>query len=90
MHLYDYEIENSALKHGLTRQEIHYALRHQVKSQIRTSDKDRDSVLTVGILPSGKLVEIVGIIIEEVDLILVIHAFTPVTKGFLKQIRRLG
>ncbi len=81
-------ILQSALKHGLTGDDIAYALRHVQKS--RTIEKEgninKEVEYVLAILPNGNLCELGTTYSHNEQSIVVFHALTPPTKGFLKKI----
>ncbi len=82
------EIIESALKHGLSRDEIVYALENSRKSRTvkRSGNVDKEVEFVLGVLPNGNFCELAVALSYDEQALLVFHAQTPPTKGFLRQI----
>ena len=78
----------SALKHGLTEEDIQFALEN---SQMYTTVEQRGNVnkevdLVLGTLPDGNLCEIMSALSFDETEVVVFHAMKPPCKDFLKKI----
>lgn len=81
-------IKNSALKHGLNKEDILSPFNNQIKSKHFFNKKRQVSNFWVlGILPNGTNCEIVYSY-KNLDSIVVFHAMTPARKSFIKSVER--
>jgi len=75
----------NALKHGLSKEEVEYAWRSPLRCRQRQSKDEPPRWIAIGILPDGRVVELVAF--EDVNGAWVIfHANTPPTDKFLKEL----
>lgn len=79
---------DSALKHGLTEEDILWALENsQLHNTVRRSGNVNKEVdLVLGTLKNGNLCEIMSTISYDETQVVVFHAMTPPRKDFLKKI----
>ncbi len=82
------EIIKSALKHGLSEDEIVHALEHSRKSRTvkKSGNVNKEVEFVLGVLPNGNFCELAVALSYDEQALLVFHAQTPPTKGFLRQI----
>ena len=83
-------IIQTALKHGLTKNDIRYALRHVQKSRTvkRGGNINKEVEYVLAILPNGNPCELVTMFSFDEQSVVVFHVFAPPTKGFLKTLNR--
>ena len=81
------EIIKSALRHGLSEDEIVHALENSKKSRTvkRSGNINKEVEYVLGILPNGNFCELAVAISHDEQALLVFHAMTPPAKGFLRQ-----
>ena len=77
------EVTKSALKHGLTEEEIRYAWENLLEYRRCRAEKQPPHYLAIGTLPNGNPVELVAFSTGYKWVIF--HAMTPLTPGFKKQ-----
>ena len=79
-------ILQTALKQGLSKNDIAYALRHVQKSRTvkKGGNINKEVEYVLGILPNGNPCELATTFSFDEQSVVVFHAFTPPTKGFLK------
>lgn len=77
------DIAEHALKHGLSEFEIRYAWENFLIRQNRETPFE-DHVVSIGVLPSGDLVQMVAVATEQGTL--VYHAMKPPTKKVLSEL----
>lgn len=80
--------EESALKHGLTREEIAVAFEQSVKYKNRDCNRNGSFVrMIIGVLPNGKTCELIGFF-SNMDEFVVFHALSPARKSFISEVER--
>ena len=81
-------IGQSALKHGLTEEEILYAYEHCLRSRTiqRAGNVNNEVDLILSSLKDGRLCELIATKTYDEENVFIFHAFTPPTDGFMKQI----
>ena len=80
--------EKSALKHGLTEEEIATAFEQSVKFKNRDSNRNGAFVrMVLGVLPNGKTCELIGFF-STMDEFVVFHAMAPARKSFISEVER--
>ena len=80
--------EKSALKHGLTEEEIATAFEQSVKFKNRDSNRNGAFVrMVIGVLPNGKTCELIGFF-STMDEFVVFHALSPARKSFISEVER--
>ena len=77
------EVRRSALKHGLTEEDVKYAWMNLTEYRRCRQDKQPPHYLAIGTLPNGNSVELVAF--STGFKWVVFHAMAPVTPGFKKQ-----
>lgn len=77
-------VHRNALKHGLTEREVEAAWENYVVGAVRVPGEIE---VRIGIDPSGREVEMVGSLIQDVGW-LVYHAMRPPTKKVRREIER--
>ena len=79
---------DTAFKHGLTREQITYALSNLVKCKRVFNKKfDNHNIWAIALLPNGNDCEIVYMY-DNIETIVVFHAMSPTRKSFSKEIER--
>ena len=79
----------NALKHGLSAQDIRYAWQSPIRCRQRQSDDEPSRWIAIGVLPDGRLAEMVAF--EDISgSWCVFHANTPPTKKFMKELGMMG
>ena len=78
-------VHSHARKHGLTDEEIAYAWENVIRCRQRNGTDDPPLWITIGVLPDGKLVELVAFL-DEAGVWCVFHAFVPPTKKFRNEL----
>ena len=79
-------IHGHALKHGLTAGDVSFAWNNLIRSRQRNGSDDPPLWIGIGILPDGRLVEMVAFLDEE-DNWCVFHAMTPPTTKFIRELQ---
>lgn len=74
-----------ALKHGLSESDVAYAWKSPIRCRQRAGKDEPPRWIAIGLLPDGRLAELVAIQTIEGDWY-VYHAMTPPTKKFLKEL----
>lgn len=74
-----------ARKHGLSDEEVAYAWEEAIRSRQRNGTDDPPLWIAIGVLPDGRLAELVGFLDED-GVWCVFHAKTPPTKKFKKEL----
>jgi hypothetical protein len=75
----------NATKHGIGEHDVAYAWSTQIRSRQRHGADDPEIWIAIGVLPDGRLAELVGFRLEDGGWC-VFHANTPPTKKFLKEL----
>ena len=77
----------SALKHGLTEEEVLYAFENEkMYNTVRQKGNVNKEVdLLIGVLPDGSLCEMIATLSFDESEIVIFHAMKPPCKGFLKR-----
>ncbi|MDR1713495.1 MAG: hypothetical protein LBR39_05020 [Coriobacteriales bacterium] len=78
-------VHPNALKHGLSEEEVVYAWETPLRCRQRQSDDEPLRWIAAGVLPDGRIAELVAVFGKSGDW-LVFHAKTPPTKKFLKEL----
>ena len=82
------KIKDSALKHGLTKDEVLFAFKNQIKhKRFFNQERQVSNVWSLAILPNGKNCEIVYTY-KDMDSVIVFHAMTPARKSFIRSVER--
>ncbi len=78
----------SALKHGLTEEDIRFALENsQMHNTVsRSGNVNKEVDLVLGSLPNGNLCEIMSTLSYDENEVVVFHAMQPPCKDFLMKI----
>ena len=78
----------SALKHGLTEEEILYACDNAIKWQTveKSGNINGEIEFVLGTLPNGNLCELLTTFSYDEETVIVFHANTPPTKNFMKKL----
>ena len=81
-------IAKSAFKHGLTRDEILFALKHclKYKTITKAGNPNKTVDMVLGHLKNGKSCELIISQTFDEEYVFVFHANSPATKGFLKEL----
>ena len=80
--------EESALKHGLTEEEIATAFEQSVKYKNRENNNDGAFVrMVIGVLPNGNTCELIGFF-SNMDEFVVFHAMSPARQSFINEVER--
>lgn len=74
-----------ALKHGLSEEEVSYAWSCPIRCRQRESNDEPPRWVAIGMLPDGRLAELVAIQSQD-GVWQVFHAMVPPTKKFLKEL----
>ena len=77
-----------ALKHGLLEREVEYGWSSPLRCRRRHGADDPALWIAIGVLPDGRLVELVAFQDEDAHWC-VFHAQSPPTKKFLKELEML-
>lgn len=67
------QVHRSALKHGVSRENIDHATSHSITVADLDPDSDPPKILLIGPDPSGNLLELIVLVLAD-DELLVIHA----------------
>ena len=78
----------SALKHGLSEEDVSHAWRNAFATATRLCDDGRVDLLAVGMAPDGKVVELVAS--EYAFGVVVFHANTPVSQRMMAELNLAG
>lgn len=78
-------VEQHALKHGLSSDEVEYAWESLVRCQLRVSDDWPPRWIGLGVLPDGRIAQMVAIEDAQGNW-RVFHAMTPPTKSFMREL----
>lgn len=76
-------VEPSALKHGLTANEVRFAWLSVFEFKIRVGSGFPPHYLALGVLPNGKTCELIAV--SDGANWHVFHAMAPPTKGFMHE-----
>ena len=80
--------EKSALKHGLSEEEITTAFEQSVKYKNRESNRNGAFVrMIIGVLPNGETCEMIGFFSNMGEFV-VFHAMAPARKSFINEVER--
>nr|WP_211583481.1 hypothetical protein [Mobiluncus mulieris] len=79
-------VEPNALKHGLSPEEVRYAWDTPIACRQRNGQDDPPIWIAVGVLPDGRLAELVAFE-DRQGRWRVFHAMTPPTKKFQRELR---
>lgn len=82
-------IHGHAFEHGLSKEDIEYAWENLIRSRQKNGTDDPPIWIGIGILPSGKTVELVAFL-DESGIWCVFHAMEPPTQKFLKELGLKG
>ncbi len=81
-------VGKSALKHGLSEEEILYAYNHCLQSRTiqRKGNINNEVDLILCTLKNGNLCELIATQTYDEENVFIFHAFTPPTTGFMKEL----
>lgn len=80
--------KQSAFKHGLTEEQIAYAVQNVVKYKNKFSEiNGSHTQWAISTLPSGKTCELIGFF-QGADNFVVFHAMCPARKTFIDEVSR--
>lgn len=79
-------VEDHALKHGLSVDDVIYAWETLVECRMRAGGTFPPRWIGLGILPDGRVTQLVATE-DSLGVWHVFHAMTPPTKAFLKELR---
>ena len=82
-------IHEHALKHGLDEGEVAYAWQNPIRLRQRHGTDDPPIWIAIGVLPDGRLAELVGFR-DRWGVWCVFHAMVPPTKKFLRELGMIG
>ena len=79
---------DSALKHGLTEEDVIYAIENSQMSNTvtRSGNVNKEVDLVLGVLPNGNLCEIMATLSYDESEVVVFHAVQPPSKDFINKI----
>lgn len=83
------KIIQHALRHGLTERALIYAWNSPIRCRQRNGTDDPPIWIAIGMLPDGRLVELVAFQ-DKAGYWNVFHAMTPPTKKFIKELGLKG
>lgn len=78
-------VHRNALKHGLSEDDVAHAWETPIRCRQRHGTDDPLLYISIGVLPDGRFVEMVGFMDTD-GCWCVFHAFTPPTKKFKREL----
>lgn len=81
----DTEADAHTLKHGLTEDEIRQAWDTPIACRQRNREDDPPIWIAIGVLPDGRMAELIALENSSGQWV-VLHAMTPPTKKFMREL----